>query len=220
MDLSEAIRTRHAVRHYLNRPIEEDKLAVLREAAERYGAESGLRLCLFAEEPGAFAAEKPRYGMFSGCRNYFLLAGPKGMDEAVGYYGEHLVLLAAQLGLNTCWAALTFEKSRIPLTLADGEKLYDLIALGYGETQGVQHRSKDMKKVARITPDTPAWFISGVEAALLAPTAINQQQFYFSCEGNRVTVKALPGPCSKTDLGIVKYHFEIGAGTENFVWDT
>lgn len=27
------------------------------------------------------------------------------------------------------------------------------------------------------------------------------------------------GFCTKIDLGIVKYHFEIGAGKENFEWD-
>ena len=54
-------------------------------------------------------------------------------------------------------------------------------------------------------------------AAMLAPTAINQQRFYIEQVGERgARAKALIGPCSKTDLGIVKYHFELGAGRENF----
>ena len=58
----------------------------------------------------------------------------------------------------------------------------------------------------------------GVEAALLAPTAVNQQKFYLTLDGNKVKAKAGLGPCAKMDLGIVKYHFELGAGKENFEW--
>ena len=59
-----------------------------------------------------------------------------------------------------------------------------------------------------------------VACALLAPTAINQQKFKFSLhDGNKVSVKAGLGFYSKVDLGIVKYHFEIGAGVKNFEWD-
>ncbi len=218
MDLKEAMTARHSVRRYLDRPIEAEKVEVLQKEIERINRESGLHFALYTEEPGAFAANKPHYGAFSGCRNYFALAGGKNEDEKIGYFGEQLVLLAQTLGLNTCWVALTYEKGKVSLDLRDGEKLYDVIALGYGETQGTPHRNKDLKKLAKLTDDTPAWFLSGMEAAMLAPTAIDQQRFYFTCEGNRVHAKALPGPCSKTDLGIVKLHFELGAGTENFEW--
>jgi len=54
---------------------------------------------------------------------------------------------------------------------------------------------------------------------LLAPTAINQQKFLFSLKNERqVQAKAGWGFFSKVDLGIVKYHFEVGAGKENFEW--
>lgn len=32
------------------------------------------------------------------------------LDERIGYYGEQLVLLAQALGLNTCWAGLSYRK--------------------------------------------------------------------------------------------------------------
>ena len=70
-----------------------------------------------------------------------------------------------------------------------------------------------------VTGAMPDWFRRGVEAALLAPTAVNQQNFTFSLEGeNRVRAKAGWGYFTKVDLGIVKLHFEIGAGKENFEW--
>ena len=129
------------------------------------------------------------------------------------------MLYAQSLGLNTCWVAMSFERRAVPARTEEGLVLHDVIALGYGVTQGVPHRSKPVSSVARITPDAPEWFRRGVEAALLAPTAINQQRFWLEQVGDRgVKAKALLGPCSKTDLGIVKYHFELGAGKENFEW--
>lgn len=67
-------------------------------------------------------------------------------------------------------------------------------------------------------PNTPAWFQAGVDAALLAPTAMNQQKFYLSYENGNVHARAGLGFYSKIDLGIIKYQFEAAAGKENFHW--
>ena len=64
----------------------------------------------------------------------------------------------------------------------------------------------------------PDWYKRGIEAALLAPTAMNQQKFVFSCHDKTVSLKKGTGFYSKIDLGIVKYHFEIGAHGAEFVW--
>ena len=218
-DIWEIMRARHSVRKYDNRAVEPEKAALLADEIGRINAESGLSFKLVIDEPEAFKADKPSYGSFSGCRNYVVLAGRKGDDEKVGYYGERLVLFAQKEGLNTCWVALTFEKSKVRPSLGPGEVLFDVLALGYGLTPGTPHRSKSPDKVAEIGESTPEWFKKGVEAALLAPTAINQQKFFFKMtDDGRVAAKAFLGPCSKTDLGIVKYHFELGAGRENFEW--
>ena len=86
------------------------------------------------------------------------------------------------------------------------------IALGYGQTQGVPHSSKAAAAVSA-PADAPAWFRAGVEAALLAPTAMNQQKFCFELRADG-TVKATCGSgfYTKLDLGIVKYHFEAASG--------
>ena len=60
---------------------------------------------------------------------------------------------------------------------------------------------------------------NGIEAALLAPTAMNQQKFCFALRKERVSVRAGRGFYTKVDLGIVKYHFEIGAGQSDWTWD-
>ncbi len=103
--------------------------------------------------------------------------------------------------------------------LGEGEREVIVIALGYGKTQGSARRSKSEADVSDLDPDAPGWYRQGIEAALLAPTAVNQQKFRFARSGNRVSAKpGRIGPCLKIDLGIVKCHFELGAGKEQFEW--
>ena len=218
MTTMEAIEARHSVRQFEDRKIEEKLVQKLQTEIDSINMESGLHIQMFIDEPEAFQASKPSYGQFSGCRNYFALVGGKGKDEEIGYYGQKLALYAQQNGLNTCWVVLTYKKGKVAPKLDAGEKLYIVIALGYGKTQGSAHKVKEDAAVSDVTPDSPEWYKNGVKAALLAPTAVNQQKFKLTRNNNKVTAKAGMGFYSKIDLGIVKYNFEIGAGKENFVW--
>lgn len=141
------------------------------------------------------------------------------LDEKCGYYGERLVLLAQQLGLNTCWVTMTYSKIKTAFEVCSGEKLCVIIAIGYGKNQGVPHKSKAIEDVVKADGDLPDWFRKGIDAALLAPTAMNQQKFQFTLNGNKVSVKAGLGFYTKLDLGIVKYHFELGAGKTGWEWN-
>lgn len=214
MDIMEAMKARHSVRQYDNRAVTPAILKELRAEADACNQESGLRIQLVIGEPNAFSGFMAHYGSFRGVANYIALVGPKGseLDEKCGYYGERLALKAQQLGLNTCWVALTYRKTPGAFQIASGEKLAAVIAFGYGSNQGVPHKSKAIHEVSNVSENTPDWFRSGVEAALLAPTAMNQQKFVFTYEDERVTAKAGIGFYAKMDLGIVKYHFELGSG--------
>lgn len=217
----EAIQARHSVRKYSEQPIEESKLAQLREEIQKCNAEAGIHIQLVVEEPKAFSTGVFKYGAFSGVRNYLVLAGKKEAEERIGYYGEHIVLLAQTLGLNTCWVALTYKKIPGTFTLEEGERVHCVIALGYGVIQGVQHPMKSVEKFYESEGVPPEWFLNGVKAALLAPTAVNQQKFKFVLQDrNKVQAKTLFSLAgyTKIDLGIVKYHFEMGAGKEHFTW--
>lgn len=220
MDLLEAIKNRHSVRSYENKPLEPNAKNELTKKINEYNKESGLHIQLICDEPKAFDSFMAHYGKFSGVTNYIAMIGKKGkdLDTLCGYYGEKLVLLAQQLGLNSCWVAMTYKKIPSAFKIENGEKVAIVIALGYGKTQGVAHKSKDFSSVCNVTEPVPEWFRKGVEAALLAPTAMNQQKFTFSLDNNKVTVKSGVGFYSKIDLGIVKCHFEIGAGKDNFIW--
>ena len=218
-DIITAMENRHAVRAYDgDRKIEQEKLNIIGEHIDRINAQSGLHIQLVTDEPKAFDSFMAHYGKFSGVTNYIVLIGKKSdkLNEMCGYYGEQLVLLAARLGLDSCWVAMSYAKVKNAYTISKGEKLCCVISLGYGKTHGTPHKSKSIEEVAVIKEDTPEWFINGVKAALLAPTAMNQQKFGFMLDGDKVLAKAGNGILSDMDLGIVKYHFEIGSGKEIF----
>lgn len=220
MDLIKAMNVRHSVRQYKNKPLDAEVIMALQKEIENCNAESGLHIQLVTNEPKAFDGLMAHYGKFSGVTNYIAMIGKKGADleEKCGYYGERLVLRAQQLGLNTCWVAMTYTKIKTAFSVEQGEKLCIVISLGFGATQGMAHKSKSFEKVAKTEGQIPDWFRNGVEAALLAPTAMNQQKFQFVLDGSRVSAKAGIGFYTKIDLGIAKYHFEIGADKPDFIW--
>ena len=227
MTLLEAIEARHSVRAYKNQPLSEDIVKVLEEEIAKLNREGQLHIQLILNEPKAFQGTLAKYGRFRHVANYIVMAGRQAhdLDERIGYYGEHLVLLAQTLGLNTCWVGLSYSKVPGTYVLDEGEKIACYIAIGYGETQGAGHKIKTVYQVSDVSDITPSWFRKGVEAALLAPTAVNQQKFSFEYVGmsdSRHQIRAKKGfsliGYTRMDLGIAKCHFEIGAGKENFDW--
>ena len=227
MTIQEAIEARHSVRAYKDQPLADEVARRLEEEIAVVNQKGNLHVQLIRNEPKAFQGTMAKYGKFRNANNYLVMAGKRAedLDERVGYYGEHLVLLAQTLGLNTCWVGLSYSKVPGTYVLEEGEKIACYIAIGYGETQGVGHKIKTVEQVSNASDATPSWFRKGVEAALLAPTAVNQQKFSFEYVGvkdgrHQVSVKkgfSMIG-YTKMDLGIAKYHFEIGAGKDNFIW--
>ncbi|MGI6029118.1 MAG: nitroreductase family protein [Candidatus Heteroscillospira sp.] len=220
MELLEAMSRRHSVRSYIDAPLRPSQKAELRACIEQCNRDGGLHIQLVTDEPEAFSSLTARCAKFSGVSNYLALIGPdrEGLEEKCGYHGEKLVLRAQQLGLNTCWAGATYAKNREAIRLASGERLCLVVAVGHGRNQGEPHRSRKREEVMRTTGEVPAWFIRGVDAALLAPTAMNQQKFMFILEGNGVRADPGRGFFTRVDLGIAKYHFELGAGVNHFRW--
>ena len=252
MTLQEAIQARHSVRAYKELPLANETVRVLVDKITELNQKGRLHMQLIQNEPKAFQGTLAKYGKFRNVNNYIVMAGKKAasqreesktsldspereqartkfksddLDERVGYYGEQLVLLAQTLGLNTCWVGLSYSKVPGTYVLDEGEKIACYIAIGYGETQGVGHKIKTVEQVSNISDITPLWFKKGIEAALLAPTAVNQQKFsfeYIGMRNNRHQVRAKKGfsmiGYTQMDLGIAKCHFEIGAGEVNFEW--
>ena len=209
MEILELMEKRHSVRQYIKKPIEQKKRNEIDRCISEINEESGLNMQVFYDEPECFNSFMAHYGKFKNVENYIAVVGTKKEWEKAGYYGEKLVLECQKLDLNTCWVAITHGKTKAKTE--KGQKLLIVIALGYGETQGVPHKSKSMAELSK-ADENAEWFTKGMEAVCLAPTAVNQQKFLFELKNGVVTAKALMGFYSKTDLGIAKYHFEAVTG--------
>lgn len=213
METLEIMKQRHSVRQYTDKKIEKEKRDALDELATRINEKTGLHIQVIYDEPKCFDSMMAHYGKFYGVNNYIALVGKKtaDLDEKLGFYGEQLVLKAQELGMNTCWVAMSHGKSKAQID--KGEKQVCLISLGYGATNGVPHKSKAVSQVSNYHQGMPEWFLQGVEAALLAPTAVNQQKFYFELlQDSSVKAASGKGFYTKLDLGIAEYHFEAVTG--------
>ncbi len=218
MNIIKAMYERNSVRRYTDEPLRQEHIECLNNAIDEVNSESGLKFSLVTNEPEAFSGKMAEYGHFSGCTDYIVAVGGKGKDEEIGYYGEKLVLVAQSLGVNSCWVALTYSKDKVKPEVKKGEKFYIVISLGYGIHQGRPHKNKPLNDLCSYDGEMPLWFKNAMDAVLTAPTALNQQKFHFSLKGENVKAKALFGPYSKMDLGIAKYHFELGAKGHKFNW--
>lgn len=224
----EALKERHSIRKYIDRPLEDDIIVKIRNKIASLNEAGGLNMQLVINEKKAFKGFLS-YGSFSNVSNYVMVVGKKSdaAEYSAGYYAESLVLYAQQLGLNTCIVGLTYKKINGAFNVGPDEKVYICIAIGYGADSGRKHKIKSPSQVSNINAATPRWFANGVDAALLAPTAVNQQKFYFeyvapkadeSKAGVRPKKDSSLVGYTKIDLGIAMRNFEIGAGTDNFHW--
>lgn len=216
MDIKEAIKERHSVRQYKDIPLPAEAKEHLEALIAKCNSESGLNIQLICDDAECFSTFMARYGKFKNVKNYVAFVGSKSMDKldaTCGYFGQKIVLEAQMLGLNTCWVAGTYGKGKCKAKINDGEKIVCVVALGYGESNGVPHKSKPVEKLCDIPEaDRPDWFKEGLEAALLAPTALNQQKFKVSLDGTEPVITTKRGPMTQLDLGIVKYNFEAASG--------
>ena len=216
MTIKEAVNERHSVRQYKNIPIENEKEKELRDFIEAINDENGLDIQFIVNDPECFDSFLAHYGKFTNVQNYIAMVGNKqypNLDETMGYFGEEIVLKAQTMGLNTCWVAGTFSKKKCKAQVGKDEKLLCVISIGYGENQGQNHKSKPLEKLCKADLSTaPEWFKEGVDGALKAPTALNQQKFVITLDGDNAKITSKGGAMTKIDLGIVKYNFEAASG--------
>ena len=159
MDTLEIMKKRHSVRQYMNRAVELSRREEINSLIKDVNVESKLSIQAFYDEPKCFDSFMAHYGKFENVKNYIAIVGNKNDQEKAGYYGEKIVLKCQELGLNTCWVAMTHGKSKAEIK--KGQKLLIIISLGYGETQGVPHKSKSTSELGRADQSTE-WFERGM----------------------------------------------------------
>lgn len=221
IDYIKAIEERHSVRYYTSSPLTEEHEKALNEAIKRVNEASGLNFQLVLDDPKALSNFFVTYGRFKGVKNYIALVGPKSDNlwENVGYFGEILVLECQAVGLNTCWVGGSYSQNLNRVDVGGDEEFVAIITVGYGTTQGIPHQNRPIEVIADGLADAPQWYIDGVNAALLGPSALNKQNFHFSYKDGKVKITPGNGHFSKIDVGIAKLHFELGSGKGNDIWE-
>lgn len=214
----EALKARHSVKHYHDTALTPADRAALHDLLARVNAESGLALQLIEDEPQVFRTFASAATGLISARHYFAMVGPRGADleRQIGYWGQSVVLHAQMLGLRTNWTGGSRRLRLSTASVAPGQKLVIVIAVGYGHNDGKSRSTRPVEELA-IVPDgwseVPQWFHAAMEAAQLAPTGFNRQKFVIElredgyCDA-RATSRM---PQTDIDLGIVMKNFEIGA---------
>ncbi|WP_418861023.1 nitroreductase family protein [Slackia isoflavoniconvertens] len=239
----ETIRERHSVREYDGGPLDQAEFDALGAVVEECARESGLDIQLVGDNPEvfnviarfglirgcrthvAFVVDDAKAGGATSGANAAANGATEAdcvemrgarrtaVDEAIGYWGQKIVLAAQDMGLNTCWCALcSRKKSRA--VVAPGKKVRLVIAVGHGKTQGFSRKTKSVEALSSVEcAKTPAWFAAAMEAAQLAPTAMNNQNFKITLlsDGKTVRIDAPKSGLNVIDEGIVRCNFEIAA---------
>lgn len=214
------IEKRHTVRKYLGKLLDVELVSLLNARIEQNNRLYDLTFKLVTNESDGISS-LAKIMSNNTVQNYIILAGKDSsdLDEKIGYCGADLILYAQSLGLNTWWCGGMFNGKNALKHLDDKNvRVNGVIAIGYGKTQGVPHKSKTTDQVSHYKEKAPEWFNSGIKALLLAPSALNRQPYIVNGVGNKVSFKVKSGPLSQVDLGIGKYFFELGAGKSNFEW--
>ena len=210
LDFFEEMKARHSVRNYTDQPLTQSQIDELNAFIDTINKNTGLRFSLKVNED-IFSHWILGYGFIKNCSNHIRLAGTPSPDleEEVGYYGEMLVLKAQQLGLNTCWVGGTYRKKDVKDD--PSIRLVCVLALGNGKTQGTPSKSKPMNAYYQ-GENVPDWFIQGMEAVLLSPSAVNQKKWMFVYhQDGTVSASSNGKHFNDVDLGIAKLHFELGS---------
>lgn len=242
--LIDAINIRTSHRAYDDEPLDDDVARQLEMALQPINLLADLNIKLVRDQPSVFA-EANASGHLKNAANLLVLVGPEQDDEALeraGFYGERMVLTATLRGLGTLWVGGSWDKAEAVkhCRVARGQEAYLGIVLGYPEHHA-DYQSKSYEQLAEIqrthrTSKTyeqftagmsdearetvPAWFRSGVEAAMKAPSGMNRQPVTFTYDADADTAAAhlSPEAGSPVDLGIAKLHFQIGAGQGQWAW--
>lgn len=221
----ETIRERHSVREYDGKPLSRAEFDALGAVVEECARVSGLDIQLVGDNPEVFNVIA-RFGLIRGCRTHVAFVVDDGKargvaaDEAIGYWGQKIVLAAQDMGLNTCWCALCSRKKSRALVVP-GKKIRLVIAVGHGKTQGFSRKTKSVEALSSVEcAKEPAWFAAAMEAAQLAPTAMNNQNFKITLlsDGKTVRIDAPQSGLNVIDEGIVRCNFEIAANEAGADW--
>ncbi len=232
----DAVMKRRSIRRYAAKPIETAGLEALRRVCDEFRPFMSARSVLVANPAeDIFRGIPGGYGKVSGAPALVALVGNMGssdVQEAIGYTGEAVILEATALGLATCWVGGFFSPRRAAAMaqVTPNERVLAVTPIGYAR-EGSSLQERAMSRFGRnwrrrplsdlVTGlkenERPDWMKAALEAARLAPSAMNRQPWRFQVGKNSITVSAdsVVNPTmvvsKRLDCGIAMLHLEIGA---------
>ncbi len=162
MDIFEAIKRRYSCRAYENRPIEQEKLARVLEAARLAPSAKNLQDWRFVvvtdADTKAKLAEAARDQKFVAsasavivaCSNsdYVMTCGQPIGPIDISIALEHIALQATAEGLGTCWIGSFYaDKVRAVLGIPEDVAVIELMPIGYPADSQKQPKREPIEKI-------------------------------------------------------------------------
>ena len=151
MTIKEAVKERHMVRQYTDKTIPADIVKLINARIAENNKKYNLHLTLVVDNSDGIGT-MAKLLLSKTVNNYIVLAGtdtPR-LDEKLGYCGADLILYAQTLGLNTWWVGGMFNGRGALKNLSNKKvRVNGVIAVGYGQTQGIPHKSKTAAEIGR-----------------------------------------------------------------------
>jgi nitroreductase len=164
MTVMQAIQTRNSVRRYQNKPVEEEKLLRLLEAARLAPSASNRQEWRFiivrSEQTRQALAQAAHNQTFVGEAPVVIVACAEGTDHImscgltcfsidVAIALEHIALQAAEEGLGTCWIG-AFDQAPVKRLLGIPAKVQvvELMPLGYPADEARPKQRKSLAEIA------------------------------------------------------------------------
>ncbi len=175
------------------------------------------------------------YGKIKGATSFIAFIGDSTdphEQERVGYTGEGIILEATSLNVGTCWVGGFFrpEVAGSLVGIGPNEKVLAVTPVGCVDEEwsleekimtgfGVTHHRKSLKELTTGLEETvwPRWVRAALEAARLAPSAVNRQPWRFDVRYDSITVSTdnlinTYRISKRLDCGIAMLHIEVAAG--------
>lgn len=165
MEVFEAIQTRRSIRHYLDRPVEEEKLRQILEAGRLAPSAKNRQEWMFvvvqdqdtrkalsiAACGQQFVAEAPV--VIAACSlesDYVMTCGQPACAIDLAIAIDHMTLMAVSLGLGTCWIGAFYEDQvKEILHIPKKIRVVELLTLGYASHQPSPRPRKKLDDIIR-----------------------------------------------------------------------
>lgn len=228
-----AIEKRRSRRQFVPRSLEPELQERMGVVCEKFRPFPETRAVLVNQSPDrVFKGLLGHYGKIKGATAFIAFIGNMDsptVQEKLGYMGEGIILEATSLGLSTCWVGGFFKPEVVtPLAgVVKNEKVLAVTPIGYPREDwsleeklmtgfGRNHQRKPLPDliVGALNPQCPPWIKTALEAARLAPSAVNRQPWRFTVSADSITV-SVDNPndtyniSKRLDCGIAMLHFEL-----------